>query len=116
MTAAAGVDRQPPGARQALVLISAPLFAMLGALLVAPLLSTIEASYRGTPHADVLVPMLLTAPALFLALLSPVAGLVGERLGPRRLLLWSLGVYGLLGMAPIFLKSLYAILASRLLV
>ncbi len=89
---------------------------MMGAMLMAPLLPTIQASFAGAPHAKVLVPLLLTAPALFLAVLSPLAGLLATRIGARRLLLFSLCSYGLAGTAPMYLRSLDSILASRLLV
>lgn len=103
------------GTPQGLVLVTAPLFGMLGAVLIAPLLATIYAEYEQTPYANIIVPLLLTAPALFIALLSPLAGVLGDKIGSRKVLLWSLAVYGFAGMAPVFLDSLYAILASRLL-
>lgn len=104
------------GTLQGAILITVPLFSMMGAMLMAPLLPTIQASFHGAPYAHVLVPLLLTAPALFLALLSPVAGLLANRFGTRRLLLVSLGLYGIAGTAPMYLASLDSILASRLLV
>lgn len=104
-----------PGALQGLVLITAQLFSMLGAVLIAPMLSTMMKEFQATPGAEVLVPMLLTAPSLLLAFFSPVAGILGGRIGHRNLFLSALLIYGLTGMAPLFLTSLYGILASRLL-
>lgn len=110
------VVRRNAGALQGAILITVPLFSMMGAMLMAPLLPSMQASFRGTPHARVLVPLLLTTPALALAVLSPVAGLVAGRFGARRLLIFSLGLYGIAGTAPIYLQSLNSILFSRLLV
>jgi MFS family permease len=104
------------GTVQGVILITVPLFSMMGAMLMAPLLPTMQASFPEAPYARVLVPLLLTAPALLLALLAPVAGLVANRFGTRRLLLVSLSLYGIAGTAPIYLRSLETILASRLLV
>lgn len=104
------------GTAQGIVLIAIPLFAMLGAILIAPLLATIQAAFHGVPHASVLVPLLLTAPSLFLALLSPVAGVLADWLGARRVLLWSLALYGAAGTAPMYLPTLSSIFCSRLLV
>lgn len=104
-----------PGRVQGLVLITAPMFSLLGAVLIAPMLSVMLKEFRDTPHAETLVPLLLTAPALLLACLAPVAGILGDRFGYRRLLLTSLVLYGVTGMAPLLLSSLAAILLSRLL-
>lgn len=104
------------GNAQGILLILVPLFAMLGAVLMAPVLATLQAHFRDVAHADVLVPMLLTAPALCLAVLSPLAGMLGDRIGPRRVLLWALALYAIAGTAPMYLQSLHLIFASRLLV
>jgi MFS family permease len=65
------------------------------------------------PGYDYWVPMILTIPALCVALFSPVAGLLGDRFGRRRLLIGSFVVYGVVGIAPVFLQDLTAILISR---
>jgi MFS family permease len=57
--------------------------------------------------------MVLTLPSLCVALLCPVAGLLGDRFGRRRLLLMAFVLYAVVGMAPLVLTSLWAILASR---
>ena len=122
MTPAAATQRRASraartaGPVQGIILITVPLFSMMGAMLMAPLLPTMQASFHAVRYAQVLVPLLLTAPALLLALLAPVAGLVANRFGTRRLLLASLSLYGVAGTAPMYLQSLDAILASRLLV
>ncbi len=110
------VTGRPAGAVQGAILATVPLFSMMGAMLMAPLLPTIQTSFHGAPHAKLLVPLLLTAPALFLAVLSPLAGLLATRIGVRRLLLLSLCTYGVAGTAPMYLPSLDSILASRMLV
>ncbi len=112
-------DRSPgrsPGTAQGLVLVIVPLFSMLGAVLIAPLLPSIQATFHDTPYVDVLVPLLLTTPALCLALLSPVAGALSGRIGPLRMLIGSLVLYAAAGTAPMYLASLEAIFVSRLLV
>ena len=83
---------------------------------MAPLLPTIQEHFKHVPHSEILVPLLLTTPALCIALLSPLAGMASDQFGPRRLLLWSLGVYSIAGTAPMYLQSLPSIFASRLLV
>ena len=74
-------------------------------------------SFREHFHAAVgavwFVPMLLTVPALFIAVISPVAGLMSDRFGRRRVLLAAIILYGLCGLAPLVLDNLYAILGTR---
>ncbi|MBS0284932.1 MAG: MFS transporter [Proteobacteria bacterium] len=85
-------------------------------VLLAPVLPQMLADYAGVPGHEYLVPMILTVPALCVALLSPVAGMLGDYFGRRRLLIIALGIYAVVGLAPIFLTDLFAIIASRVLV
>lgn len=83
-------------------------------VLLAPILPKLLDEYKGVPNFDYWVPMVLTVPALCVALFSPVAGIMGDWFGRRRLLLWSFGFYALLGIAPVLLHGLGAIIASRI--
>ncbi|WP_406010355.1 MFS transporter [Streptomyces sp. NBC_00637] len=89
---------------------------ILGAVLVAPVLPRMRDHFAGTPGVEALVPMALTIPALSLALLAPFAGIVVDRLGRRRLLVIATVLYAIVGTAPLWLDSLGAIVASRVLV
>jgi MFS family permease len=99
---------------QGIVLLFVPVFIMLGAVLIAPIMGMMFQHFSTTPYFQVLVPLLLTAPALCLAIFSPLAGGICSRIGAKKLLVLSLGLYGFMGVAPVFLDSLYAILASRI--
>lgn len=59
------------------------------------------------------VPMLLTVPAVFIAIISPVAGMLSDRFGRRRVLLIAIVMYGICGLAPLLLHNLYLILGTR---
>lgn len=107
---------RPTGIGPGIVLISVPLLSMMGAILMAPLLPRLGEHFHAMPHAELLVPLLLTVPALCQALLSPVAGVVVDRIGSRRVLYVGLFVYGLAGVAPVALDSFSAIFACRVLV
>ncbi len=85
----------------------------MAVVLLAPVLPRLMAEYAHVPGHDYLVPMVLTLPSLCVALLCPVAGLLGDRFGRRRLLLMAFVLYAVVGMAPLVLTSLWAILASR---
>jgi len=81
-----------------------------------PILAEIHKEFATNPGANWLVPMVLTLPAVCIALFSGAAGMIADRFGRKRLLMGSLLLFGLAGAAPFFLKSLGAILASRFLV
>jgi MFS family permease len=56
----------------------------------------------------------LSIPALCVALFSPIAGLLTDRWGRRRLLIVTLPIYAAFGMAPLLLTRLSAIIATRI--
>lgn len=87
---------------------------VMAVVLLAPILPQLQGEFADVPGAGYLVPMILTVPALCVALLSPVAGVLGDYFGRRRLLLFSLLTYGAVGVAPMFLSNIWAILASRI--
>jgi MFS family permease len=89
---------------------------ILGAVLIAPVLPKMQNHFASTPGAKALVPLALTVPALALALLAPFAGVIVDRLGRKRLLIVTTLLYAVFGTAPLWLDSLGAIIASRVLV
>ncbi|HSG55213.1 MAG TPA: MFS transporter, partial [Paracoccaceae bacterium] len=60
-----------------------------------------------------LVPVALTVPALCVALFSPLAGWLSDKVGRKRLLVLALAIYGVVGFVPWFLETLPAIIAAR---
>lgn len=104
------------GFAQGLALLLPATSAVMGILLLVPVAPQMSQTFADVPGVAYLVPVLLTLPGLCIALFSPVAGLLGDRLGRRRLLIGSMLIYGLAGMAPMLLSDLHQILASRVLV
>jgi len=86
----------------------------MAVVLLAPTLPKMLDAFQAVPDHEYWVPLILTVPALCIALFSPLAGMVGDRFGRRKLLLASFLVYAIVGMAPLYLDSLWAILASRI--
>jgi MFS family permease len=86
---------------------------VLGAVLLAPVLPSMEQHFAGTPHATALVPVTLTVPALMIGLLAPFAGRIVDRFGRKRLLVGALVTYAFFGTAPLYLAGLPAIVLSR---
>jgi MFS family permease len=86
---------------------------IMGGLLIAPILPEIQAHFSGVPRVEYLVPILLTIPALMIAILAPFAGAIVDVLGRRRPLVISLVLYAAFGIAPLWLDSLFSIIVSR---
>src|SRR5215213_10734683 len=107
---------RPAGRPQALVLLLSSCLAVLGAVLLAPVLPRIEDAFADTPGVEALTPIVLTAPALVIGLTATFAGRIVDRLGRKRLLVGSLVAYAFVGTAPLWLPSLELIVVSRILV
>ena len=78
-----------------------------------PVLPLLIEEFAGTPGNAFLVPIALTIPALCVALFSPVAGWVSDKVGRKKLLVASLLVYAAAGSAPLLITDLKQIIASR---
>jgi len=87
--------------------------AVMGLIVLVPILPAMMAHYRDVPGVDYLIPLMLTLPALCVAVLSPVAGVVVDFFGRRKTCIGALVIYSIVGILPIFLESLSAIIISR---
>ncbi|VXB40318.1 MFS transporter [Arthrobacter sp. 9V] len=101
------------GKTQAALLVAGSCMPVLGAVLLAPVLPTLNQVFVDTAGVAILVPLVLTLPALFVALFSPLAGYVADRVGRKQLLIVAMLAYALFGTAPLWLDSLGAIALSR---
>ena len=101
------------GAATGLALVAPITLSTMAIVLLVPILPTLSREFADLPGRDYWVPAVLTVPALCVALFSPVAGVLGDRFGRRRLLLWSLFAYGVVGTMPLYLSDFRAIFASR---
>lgn len=82
-------------------------------VLLTPIVPDLMAEFSSVPNHEYWVPMILTLPSLCVALLCPVAGIMGDYFGRRRLLLFSFLLYAVVGVMPVFLHDLTHILISR---
>lgn len=98
--------------RQVTLLLCSTLTVMAGAT-IAPSLPQITEVFQDHDHAEFWVKLILTAPALFIALGGPVSGMIIDRFGRKKLLVFSLLLYGLAGSTGYYLSSLEGILLGR---
>jgi len=105
-----------PGAMTGIALLLPITLTTMAIVLLAPVLPQMTREFSSVPHHEYWVPMVLTVPALCVALLCPFAGMLGDYFGRRRLLLSSFLVYALVGLAPVFLADLFHIIVSRIFV
>ena len=100
------------GAVQAFGFILAMTLPVTPLISLLPNLPQLLRHFAAVPHADFLVPAIITIPSVLIALLAPVSGIIADRLGRRRLLVIASLVFGVFATLPVLLDSLYAVLAS----
>ncbi len=104
--------RSREGLRRATLLLGSTLTVMAGAI-VAPALPEISRSFGHLEEAELLSKLILTLPALVIALMAPVAGFFMDKAGRKRILLASLLLYAIAGTSGAYLNDMYMILAGR---
>ena len=86
---------------------------VLGNVVIAPSLPVLNDHFAHIPHADVLVPLILTLPSLFVMFFSPIAGIAIDTFGKLRFLLPSMVIWSISGVLGFWLDDIYYILISR---
>jgi MFS family permease len=106
--------RRTPGFLQGIVLLLPVTLAVMGIVVLVPVVPSMMEQFSSIPnHAYLVQGGILTMPALCAMLFSPAAGWLGDRFGRRSLLIVSMLAYALVGIAPIFLDNIWAIIATR---
>lgn len=98
--------------RNATLLFVSTLTIMSGATISASL-PGIAARFADVEHVALLSRLVLTLPAVFIALFSPAAGFLVDRFGRKPLLLFSLALFAIAGASGLFLDTLPGLLVGR---
>ena len=104
------------GSLQAIVLLLPCTLAVMGTVVLAPVLPMLQDHFSAVPGARYWVPMILTVPAMVQVLFLPLAGIAADIFGRRKLLLTAMLLYAVVGVAPLVLDRLTSILISRVVV
>ena len=94
------------------ILLSASMTIMAGAT-IAPSLPQMKVVFNHIPNAEFIIKLVLTLPSLFIAIAAPFAGYIIDRLGRKKLLLFSLLLYAIAGTSGLYLNNLLTILIGR---
>lgn len=103
-----------PSVATAATLLAASTLTVMAPTIVAPALPSIAREFAAVPRAELLVPLVLTLPALVIALTASGAGALVDRIGRRPVLLGGIALYGLAGGTGLFVGSLPGLLAGRI--
>ena len=98
--------------RNLTILLGSTMTAMAGAT-IAPALPEINLVFQDVPDADLLVKLVLTLPALLIAIGAPFSGFLSDRWGRKPVLITALILYGLAGTSGYVLDSMFGILVGR---
>lgn len=80
---------------------------------IAPSLPAMQTHFTGVANSEFWVRLVLTVPALFIVIGSPIAGQLVDKIGRKPLLLGSTILYGFAGSSGFVLNSVFAILIGR---
>lgn len=100
---------------QGLVIIMLGILPMMAIVTLMPIVPALVKNFQHVPGIRTLAPLVLSAPGLCVAIFSPFAGVLADRIGRRRLLLIFTTLYGIGGVLPYFITSFEVLFGSRLL-
>lgn len=103
------------GAAQGWTLVLINQLPAMAIVALMPVLPTLFQHFAHVPNKEVLVPMIITAPGICIALIAPFAGYFVDRFGRRKLLIPFVFLYGIGGIMPFFLDEFGPVFAGRLL-
>ena len=102
------------GVVQGIILIFIFMMPMMAIVALMPVVPAIAEHFSYIPNIMTWAPLVLSAPGLCIALVSPYAGYLIDRFGRKKILIVTLLLYGFGGMAPFFISQFPALMAGRL--
>ncbi len=100
--------------RHGVVILAASIMPIMAIISLVPVLPLLMREFASVNGSEFLVPMALTIPALCVAVFSPLAGWLSDRVGRKNLLVLALVLYAGFGILPWFLDNLFRFIAARI--
>lgn len=97
-----------------IILVLAAVMPAMAIISLVPVMPLLGREFGPVPGSKALVPIALTVPALCVALFSPIAGWLSDRVGRKMLLVFALLGYAAIGIVPYFLTDLKQIIGARI--
>jgi MFS family permease len=97
-----------------IILVLAAVMPAMAIISLVPVMPLLGREFGPIPGSKALVPIALTIPALCVALFSPIAGWLSDRIGRKMLLFVALLGYAAIGIVPYFLTDLKQIIGARI--
>jgi MFS family permease len=105
---------QTAGTRHGVMILIASVMPVMAIIALVPVLPLLLREFADVSGSEFLVPIAMTVPALCVAVFSPVAGWLSDRLGRKNLLVGSMVLYAVFGIIPWFLDDLFQIIGARI--
>lgn len=102
------------GLAQGIIMVLTGFLPTLAIISLAPAVPTLVQHFSDIPQVETLVPLMLTAPGLMIALLAPFAGWFADKVGKRRMLIAATVLYGVCGTMPLYSHDFTMVFLSRL--
>ncbi len=96
-----------------ILLLVAGAMTVMSSAAISPSLPEMSVVFQDEQDAEFLVRLVLTLPMLFIAIFAPLAGIIIDKFGRKKLFVFSIILYGVTGVSGFFLDSLFEILVSR---
>ena len=109
----AGNPSPPSHFSRNVTLLSVSTLTIMSGATISASLPGIAARFADLPNVELLSRLVLTLPALFIAVFAPVAGLIIDRYGRKPLLIVTLLLFATAGCSGLFADSLFGLLAGR---
>ncbi|MBS0399385.1 MAG: MFS transporter [Proteobacteria bacterium] len=107
------ITGRKPGFPQGFFLLLPIVLGVVGVSVFTATVNQMQEHFHYVPNGAYWVNLLQTMPGFWIVAFSPIAGWLADRYGRRNILMASMVVYALVGVAPFWMENIWAILVTR---